>query len=168
MPLTKKQLSANRANARKSRGPVTPGGRRNSSRNAVKHGMFAQTILLPGESRESFLKLLADLTTEFDATTPNELALVETMAFCRWRVLRSWTFQASQIAREQHLQADSITDEDPPTQSVLALNTLSQPPSLLETLSRLEIRFDRQYHRAADRLLPLEKGKKRGTNLRIL
>jgi hypothetical protein len=163
MPLSEKQLVANRTNGRKSRGPVTPGGRRNSSRNALKHGMFAQTILLPGESRERFLKLLADLTTEFQATTPNELALVETMAFCRWRVLRSWTFQASQISREQRLQGDSVIDEDPPTQSVIALNSLNQPPSLLETLSRLEIRFDRQYHRAADRLARL-KSKKREKN----
>src|ERR1022692_3368779 len=135
MPLSEKQLAANRANARMSRGPVTLGGRRNSSLNAIKHGMFAQSILLPGESRERFLKLLADLTTEFDANTPNELALVETMAFCRWRVLRNWTFQASQIAREQRLQGDSAADEDPPTQSVIALNTLNQPPSLLETLA---------------------------------
>jgi hypothetical protein len=159
MPLSEQQLAANRANGRKSRGPITPGGRRNSSQNALKHGMFAQTILLPGESRERFLKLLADLTTEFQATTPNEIALVETMAFCRWRVLRSWTFQALQIAREQRLQADSTADEDPPTQSVLALDTLNQPPSLLETLSRQEIRFDRQYHRAADRLARLKREK---------
>jgi hypothetical protein len=159
MPLSEEQLAASRANGSKSRGPITPGGRRNSSRNASKHGMFAQTILLPGESRERFLKLLADLTTEFEASTPSELALVETMAFCRWRVLRSWTFQATQIAREQRLQADSITDEDPPTQSVLALDSLNRPPSLLETLSRLEIRFDRQYHRAADRLSRLKREK---------
>jgi hypothetical protein len=64
------------------------------------------------------------------------------MAFCRWRVLRSWTFQASQIAREQRLQAESVTDEDPPTQSVIALNTLNQPPS-----------------RAADRLARLKREK---------
>ena len=125
--------------------------------------MFAQTILLPGESRERFLKLLADLTSEFDANTPNELALVETMAFCRWRVLRSWTLQASQIANEQRiqrLQADSVADEDPPTQTVAALNTLNQPPSLLDALSRQEFRLDRQYHRAADRLARLIKAKK--------
>jgi hypothetical protein len=159
MPLSEKQLAANRANAAKSRGPVTIGGRRNSSRNAIRHGMFAQSILLPGESRDRFLQLLAELTTEFEATTPSELALVETMAFCRWRVLRSWTFQASQISREQRLQADSAADEDPPTRAVLALNTLNQPPNLLETLSRLEIRFDRQYHRAADRLARLKEKK---------
>jgi len=159
MPLSEKQLAANRANAVKSRGPVTIGGRRNSSRNALRHGMYAQTILLPGESRERFLQLLADLTTEFEATTPNELALVETMAFCRWRVLRSWTFQASQISREQRLQAVSPANEDPPTRSVLALQSLNQPPNLLETLSRQEIRFDRQYHRAADRLTRLKKEK---------
>ena len=154
--VSEKQLAANRANARKSRGPITPGGRRNSSRNAIKHGIFAQTILLPGESRRRFLRLLAVLTTEFHATTPNELALVETMAFCRWRTLRNWTFQAAQLAREQTLQADSAAHEDPPTRALLALNALNQPPSLLETLSRQEIRLDRQYHRAADRLARLK------------
>jgi hypothetical protein len=103
MPLSEKQLAANRANARKSRGPITPATRRNCSRNAIQHGIFAQTILLPGESRRRFLRLLADLTSEFHATTPNELALVETMAFRRWRTLRNWTFQA-----------DSAPHEDPP------------------------------------------------------
>ena len=105
--------------------------------------------------------LAANLTTEFHATTPNELATVETMAFCRWRILRSWTFRASQISREQRLQGDWVIDEDPPTQSVIALNSLNQPPSLLETLSRLEIRFDRQYHRAADSLNGLKKDRLR-------
>jgi hypothetical protein len=159
-PLSEKQLAANRTNGRKSRGPITPGGRRNSSLNATRHGLYAQTILLPGESRDRFLKLLSDLTTEFNATTPSELDLVETMAFCRWRVLRSWTHQASHITNEQRiqsLQSDSITDEDPPTQTVAALQSLNQPPSLLETLSRLEVRYDRQYYRAADRLRRLKR-----------
>jgi hypothetical protein len=87
MPVSEKQLAANRANARKSHGATTPGGRRNSSLNSLKHGMFAQAILLPGESRERFPQLLSDLTTEFDATTPSELVLVETMPVSRWRVL---------------------------------------------------------------------------------
>jgi hypothetical protein len=45
---------------------------------------------------------------------------------------------------------------------VLALESLNQPPNLLETLSRQEIRFDRQYHRAADRLTRLKKRKNDG------
>lgn len=155
-PISEKQLAANRANAKKSRGPITPGGRRNSSRNSVRHGLYAQCILLPGESRDRYLKLLSDLTTEFNATTPSELDLVETMAFCRWRLLRIWTLQAFQIGNEQRRQADIIGHEDPPTQTILASDTLNRPPSLLETFSRLEIRCDRQYYRAADRLRRLK------------
>jgi hypothetical protein len=59
MPLSEKQLAANRANHRKSRSPVTSGGLRNSSRNALKYGMFAQTII-------ALLETLSHLEIRFD------------------------------------------------------------------------------------------------------
>ncbi len=57
---TERQIEASRANGAKSRGPVTPEGRRNSCGNALKHGLFADTIVLKGELEERFLELLAD------------------------------------------------------------------------------------------------------------
>ena len=163
MELTEKQLAANRANAAKSTGPKTPGGKYNSSRNAITHGFLATSILLPGESRERFLELLSSLITEFEPETPNEFALVETMAVARWRLTRLWTIEAASLLHEQLRQAESTTQENGPTRTMLAIRALADHPHSLETLSRYEVRFDRQYHRAADSLHRLRAEKRHGT-----
>ncbi|MBL8223542.1 MAG: hypothetical protein JNL62_30200, partial [Bryobacterales bacterium] len=48
----------NRINSQKSTGPRTPEGKQRSSENAVKHGIYTSSIVLPGESAEEFRKLL--------------------------------------------------------------------------------------------------------------
>jgi hypothetical protein len=48
------KLAANRANALKSCGPRTPEGKAISRLNAVKHGLYAETVVIPGEDGELF------------------------------------------------------------------------------------------------------------------
>ena len=43
-----------RANGAQSRGPVTPQGRAASSRNSLRHGFTAASMVLPTESRQDF------------------------------------------------------------------------------------------------------------------
>ncbi|MGC1764422.1 MAG: hypothetical protein WA769_15920, partial [Pseudolabrys sp.] len=42
---TEKQLAANRQNAKSSTGPRTEAGKRRSRRNAIRHGLTAQTVI---------------------------------------------------------------------------------------------------------------------------
>ena len=42
---TEKQIAANRENAKKSTGPRTLDGKRKSRRNAVRHGLTAETVI---------------------------------------------------------------------------------------------------------------------------
>jgi hypothetical protein len=155
-PLTEKQIAANRANSKLSTGPRSVAGKINSSRNATTHGFLAQSILLPGESRPKFLKLVADLTAEFEPATQDQHGLVVTMAVARWRVFRAWTMESTSITHEQNRLANANSAEDPPTQTMLAIRSLNQQSHNLDNVSRHEGRFDRQYHRAADRLLRLK------------
>jgi hypothetical protein len=46
MPTSKKQIAANRRNAKKSTGPTSPEGKAVASRNAIKHGLHACDIIL--------------------------------------------------------------------------------------------------------------------------
>jgi len=48
------QIEASRINGALSRGPVTEEGKASSSRNATRHGLLSNTILIAGESRTDF------------------------------------------------------------------------------------------------------------------
>ena len=55
MPSLSKSESA-RINGAKSRGPKTEAGRQRSSQNALKHGLTAETLVLPTEDPAEFLR----------------------------------------------------------------------------------------------------------------
>ena len=153
--VTQKQLEANRANSLKSTGPKTRGGKYNSARIGSWVSCLANSILLPNESRKRFYRLISTLINEFDPADSYEMGLVETMAISRWHTLRNWTLETVAVARVQRLQSDSTRSEDPPTQTVLAMAELDNPPRSLDGLSRRGTRYDLVYHRAADRLIRL-------------
>jgi hypothetical protein len=101
--ISEKQFAANRINAAKSTGPKTPGGKYNSSRNDTAHGFLATSILIPGESRERFLSLLASFINQFQPDDPHSLALVENMAVSRWR-----SRHENRYDRQHHPSADRL------------------------------------------------------------
>ena len=51
---SKRQLEANRSNARRSTGPQTPSGKSRSRMNALKHGLSAKSIVIGDERPEEF------------------------------------------------------------------------------------------------------------------
>ncbi len=75
------KAEAARANGTKSRGPATPEGRAKSSRNSLRHGLSAKSVLLPAESHEQF-QLLLDAPTSNNSSTPPTLS--------RWIWSRPW------------------------------------------------------------------------------
>jgi len=83
------KAEAARANGAKSRGPATSEGRAKSSRNSLRHGLSAKSVLLPAESREQFHLLLDAHIQQFHPANPVEMDLVEAMAVARWRLRRT-------------------------------------------------------------------------------
>jgi len=69
MPLSDKQLAAKRANAAR---PITAQGKRNSSRNATRHGILANRVLIKGESRELAIQSIAESGRHLDLMSRNE------------------------------------------------------------------------------------------------
>ena len=86
--LSQRQLDANRRNAKLSTGPRTPEGRAAVGCNALRHGLTAQTAVLPNESPEEFQELLDAFLAEYQPAGPTELLLVEQMAMAAWRLRR--------------------------------------------------------------------------------
>ncbi len=83
------QISANRANAKKSTGPKSDKGKSRSSLNAIKHGEHIKHhVILPGEPEEEYEALLDSLNAEFQPRTAFERQLVREMAESQWRLAR--------------------------------------------------------------------------------
>ncbi len=62
---TARQLEANRGNALKSTGPRTINGKQASRRNALRHGLTAETLIEPLEDAESYRAFEAAIVAEY-------------------------------------------------------------------------------------------------------
>jgi hypothetical protein len=154
---TENQIQANRANAQKSTGPITPEGKRISSKNASKNASKSgarsgSPVVLKGESIRRFNDLAAALTLQFQPRNSVEASLVQTMAAARWRMLRMWAIQATVFELETARLDSSLASE-----AVLAtaFRRLADNSQSLTLQHRLEAAYDRQYHRALAMLLKL-------------
>jgi hypothetical protein len=90
-----KQLQANRANAKKSTGPRSQGGKSRSRLNSRKHGLTAKTLIIVGECADDFDQLRAELMDEHDPQSALEAELVERLAGILWRLRRVPFFEAA-------------------------------------------------------------------------
>src|ERR1051326_5882134 len=144
---------ASRANGARSKAPITPAGKCNSSRNSIRHGMLAQTVVLERESQDRFHELLSALTLQFHPRTAVEIGLVETMAVARWRQMRIWGIQKAgfdlEMARHQHV-AESL-----PVRAAIVFRHLADNSRVLDLAQRYETAFDRQFARAISLLIKL-------------
>jgi hypothetical protein len=84
-----RQLEANRRNALKSMGPVTEEGKRRSRRNALRHGLTAETVIDVLEDPEDYRAFERSIAADFDAQTAVERELLLRLASLLWRLRRA-------------------------------------------------------------------------------
>jgi hypothetical protein len=135
-----RRAATNRANAQHSTGPRTEPGKQRSSRNALRHGLTAQTAVLPTEDRESYQRHLQQFLDEYAPATPTETQLVNEIANTAWRLNRI---------------------------PILEANLLSQnptPQTLIPQLATLGLhsgRLSRQFQKALDQLREIQAERRR-------
>ena len=83
------QIEANRRNALKSTGPRTEAGKQSSRRNAVRHGLTAETVISALEDAEDYQSFEAAITADYDAQLAVERELVLRLASVLWRLRRA-------------------------------------------------------------------------------
>src|SRR5207253_9756057 len=86
--LSDRKIEANRQNAQHSTGPSTPEGRAAVRLNGLKHGLCAESIVVPGEDPAAFEAMLDAYRAEYQPTTPSAEFLVRQVAMADWRLLR--------------------------------------------------------------------------------
>jgi hypothetical protein len=86
---TLRQIEANRRNARHSTGPITAEGKLRSRRNAVRHGLTAETVIVALENAEDYKAFEAAIT----AQSAVERELVLRLASLLWRIRRATTME---------------------------------------------------------------------------
>src|SRR4051794_9188635 len=84
-----KQIEANRRNSRRSTGPSTEEGKQRSRRNAVRHGLTAETVIGALEDEEDYKAFEAAVTADYDAQSAVERELVLRLASLLWRIRRA-------------------------------------------------------------------------------
>ena len=90
---TFKQIEANRRNARRSTGPITAEGKLHSRRNAVRHGLTAETVIGALEDSEDYKAFEAAVIADYDAQSAVERELVLRLASLLWRIRRATTME---------------------------------------------------------------------------
>jgi hypothetical protein len=83
------KVEANRRNSQRSTGPTTDAGKARSRYNALKHGMTAKTVLLPGDDPEEFAGRLRYLQDDLQARNSLEAFVIERLAGDLWKSDRS-------------------------------------------------------------------------------
>lgn len=97
-----RKAEANRRNALKSTGPRTPRGKRNSRRNAIRHGLFARHrtgFAALGENSEEYEKLHGDLFDDYQPVGRAEELEVELITLCWWKRKRALRYENAENHR---------------------------------------------------------------------
>ena len=112
---TRKQIRANRRNARKSTGPRSEAGKAASSANALSHGLTAtRTVVLPEEEPEEFERLRQGVVADLAPAGALQEALAQRIAALLWRLdrvarLEAELFAHGHLAKERDSLAHSET-----------------------------------------------------------
>ncbi len=157
---------AARENGKKSRGPVTPQGKKNSSRNALKHGMTAASFVLPGESEQDFEELLQAHRDTYQPANAVEMNLVETMALARWRLRRIAALESNLFENELALSESELSEK---FETISDLGRLAfvfqEQTNSLALLIRYESSLTRLHDRTYKHLKELQKLRNEPTKL---
>jgi hypothetical protein len=88
MPISDKQLAANRANAKKSTGPRTPKGKAACEMNGFQHGFTGLAVVMTNEDREAMNAFITPYVQRLNPIGEIELQLAETIAHDNFRLNR--------------------------------------------------------------------------------
>ena len=141
-----RRAAINRANAQHSTGPRTDAGKQASSQNALRHGLTAQTAVLPTEDPEAYQRHCRKFFDDYQPATATETELVQELADTSWRLHRVPLLEAELLARAAN----------PPNDQAAIDFDILDAHRAIASLGLHGARLSRQFQKAMDRLLDLQ------------
>jgi hypothetical protein len=108
-----RQIESNRRNAQKSTGPKTDTGKQRASRNAVRHGLTAETVIKLLEDPDDYRAFEMSVTADYDPETAVERELVLRLASLLWRLRRATSIETGLLQIEYQI----LPQRDPAPQT---------------------------------------------------
>lgn len=151
-----RQIEANRQNALKSTGPKTHAGKQRSSRNAVRHGLTAETVIDDLEDADHYQAFQRAVASGFDAETTVERELVLRLTGVLWRLRRATAIEAGLLGAFDYRNAADENgfsfDREQNTNCQIALRFVDLAQSDKGAFERL-IRYETALWRQVGQLL---------------
>ena len=146
---TSAQIDANRLNSQLSSGPRTAAGKSASAANSLKHGLYAKSVVIPGEDPADYEQHAAGYWLRFVPGTPEEEFQVETLVEESWKRRRYSRIEAALMTR--------IIENAGPADNPLGFVFSAENPDsrLLERIIRAREACTRAWDRAFRRLQDL-------------
>jgi hypothetical protein len=159
--LSERQLAANRANAKKSTGPLSEAGKSISRFNSLRHGLNSFLVCLPSEDKEMFEEIRAEYHAYFRPNNIVVRGMVDDLAATRWRILR--IIRAENCLVREQMTANRPHNEKTYTQlsieveTALAIKALADESKISERMDRYEARLQRNFARVFKQLMELRR-----------
>ena len=145
---SKQRRSLRRQQQHNATGPTTPAGKAISAQNSLKHGLTAQSPVLPTENQAEFDQTLVKYTEEFDPQTGHLEFLVHLLAAAAWRIRRIDAIEAAAL----ELLFDPANASLSIYHKIAA--AMGDPALVPEKLLRHRNAAERSYHKALNELRP--------------
>jgi hypothetical protein len=119
---TEKQIIANQQNAKHSTGPRTESGKRRSRRNAIRHGLTAETVIDTLEDATHYMAFERAIKSDYSPQTAIEGQLVSRLASLLWRLRRAVIVESGMLT----MQAEMICNQGASRPTELNIATIKQ------------------------------------------
>jgi hypothetical protein len=125
-------------------GPRSKSGKQRSSRNSIKHGIFSEVTVLPGESKAKYRSLLKNIRDEKQPVGEIEYLITEKIASLAWRQRRFLLAEGAEIRWNAKFfgweQRKKQTEEANEIGMGTVSTSLDPEPGLIWKISNPEIR----------------------------
>ena len=101
-----RKIAANRRNAQRSTGPRSPAGKTAVALNRLSHGLYAATLILPGEDPEQYQQLHDQYQAYYQPRDIVEQELVDQLAAAKWRMFRTALLEAEFMEDHENQDLD--------------------------------------------------------------